>query len=101
MAADGQSWLTARDKFLFPVKALSKIFRVKPRHPLQETACCRQVPAAVWNMDWVVHCQPVGSAQTALKYLAPCIFRVAISNKRILKLEHGMVTLHYRDSAGP
>ena len=31
----------------------------------------------------------------ALKYLAPYIFRVAISNKRILKLAHGKVTFRY------
>lgn len=98
VAADGQTWLAARNKFLFPVKALSKIFRAKFRDALQKTTCYGQVPAAVWKQDWVVHCQPVGSGQTALKYLAPYIFRVAISNKRILKLEDGKVTFRYRAS---
>ena len=33
VAADEHAWIAARDKFLFPVKALSKIFRgtVAPR----------------------------------------------------------------------
>lgn len=57
-----------------------------------------QVPASVWRQEWVVHCQPVGSGQTALKYLAPYIFRVALSNNRILKLQDGQVTFRYRDS---
>ena len=35
VAADGPIWLAARNKFLFPVKALSKIFRAKFRHALQ------------------------------------------------------------------
>jgi hypothetical protein len=35
---------------------------------------------------------------SALKYLAPYIFRVAISNNRILKLEDGKVTFRYRTS---
>ena len=34
----------------------------------------------------------------ALKYLAPYIFRVAISNSRILKLEDGQVTFRYTAS---
>jgi hypothetical protein len=43
-----------------------------------------------------VHCEGVGSGLNALKYLAPYIFRVAISNNRILKLEGGRVTFRYR-----
>ena len=34
-----------------------------------------------------------------LKYLAPYIFRVAISHKRILKLAHGQVTFRYTESS--
>jgi hypothetical protein len=45
-----------------------------------------------------VHCQPVGNGLTALKYLAPYIFRVPISNRRILKLTDGKVTFRYRAS---
>ncbi len=44
----------------------------------------------------MVHCQPVGKGLGALKYLAPYIFRVAISNNRILKLADGKVTFRYR-----
>jgi hypothetical protein len=40
----------------------------------------------------------VGSGLGALKYLAPYIFRVAISNNRILKLENDRVTFRYRDT---
>jgi hypothetical protein len=46
----------------------------------------------------VVHCQSVGSGVSALKYLAPYIFRVAISNNRILKAENRKVTFRYRTS---
>jgi hypothetical protein len=98
VAADGHTWLPARKRFLFPVKALSSIFRAKFRDALQKTACYTQVPTAVWKQDWVVHCQPVGTGQTALKYLAPYIFRVAISNNRIMKLAEGKVTFRYRAS---
>jgi hypothetical protein len=47
---------------------------------------------------WVVHCEPVGTGLGALKYLAPYIFRVAISNNRLLKLENDRVTFRYRDT---
>jgi len=43
-----------------------------------------------------VHCKPVGDGRTTLKYLAPYIFRVAISNRRLVKLEHDQVTIRYR-----
>jgi len=36
--------------------------------------------------------EPVGNGQAAFKYLTPRIFRVAISNNRILSLIDGMVT---------
>jgi len=95
---DTQTWLTARKNFLFPVKALSKIFRAKFRDALRETSCFDAIPIAVWKQAWVVHCQPVGNGLHALKYLAPYIFRVAISNNRILKLINGEVTFRYKAS---
>ena len=45
-----------------------------------------------------MHCKPVGDGRTVLKYLAPYIFRVAISNRRLVKLEHDQVTFRYRTS---
>ncbi len=50
----------------------------------------------MWKQDWVVHCQQVGKGVAALKYLAPYIFRVAISNKRIVRLSGGRVTYLYK-----
>jgi hypothetical protein len=95
--ADGR-WRTANKRFLFPVKALSRIFRAKFRTALRETDCYDQVPASVWKQEWVVHCQSVGDGLNAVKYLAPYIFRVAISNRRILKLDDGRVTFRYRNA---
>jgi hypothetical protein len=96
--ADGETWLPARNTFLLPVKALSRIARAKFRDALRQTALFDLVPASVWRQAWVVHCQPVGSGLPALRYLAPYIFRVAISNNRILELAKGKVTFRYRVS---
>ena len=98
IAADGQARPSRSKNFLLPVKALSKIFRAKFRDAMRQTSCYALVPESVWEQEWVVHCQPLGDGVRALKYLAPYIFRVAISNKRILKLAAGKVTFRYRTS---
>jgi len=92
-------WLPTRKDFLVPVKALSPIFRAKFREQLRQSELFQQAPAPVWQQSWVVHSQPIGSGLTAFKYLAPYIFRVAISNARLTKLENGQVTFQYKDSA--
>jgi hypothetical protein len=46
----------------------------------------------------VVHCKPVGDGNSALKYLAPYIYRIAITNNRIEKLENGQVTFRFKNS---
>ena len=97
LAPDGEHWLPSRANFLLPVKALSILFRAKFCDALRGTELFEQIPAEVWRQPWVVHCQPVGDGRTALKYLAPYVFRVAISNRRIVKLEHGLVTFAYKD----
>lgn len=95
---DGQTWLVAREDFLLPVKALSPIFRAKFRDALRDTECFTTIPAKVWQQDWVVHCQPVGTGRQAVGYLAPYIFRVAISNRRLISCDNNQVTFRYRDS---
>jgi hypothetical protein len=97
--SDDGSWRSSREDFLVPAKALSVIFRAKFRDELKKTKLVDQVDAQVWKKDWVVHSEPVGTGEAAFKYLAPYVFRVAISNSRILKLEDGRVTFKYKDSA--
>jgi len=97
-AKDSQTWLPARQDFLLPVRALSKLFRGKMQAALRNSACYQQLPPKVWKQKWVVHCEAVGSGLGALKYLAPYIFRVALSNNRLVKLEHDRVTFRYRDT---
>jgi len=102
--SDGQTWLAARQHFFLPVRALSRLFRAAFRRELQKTKLFEQVPARVWSQEWVVHCKPVGDGQAVLKYLAPYIHRVAISNRRLLSLddrgrmETSQVTFQYRAS---
>jgi len=55
-----------------------------------------QIDSDVWNQDWIVNCQAVGAGQHSLKYLAPYVFKVAISNNRIVKIQDRIVFFKYR-----
>jgi Putative transposase/Transposase zinc-binding domain len=101
LSTDGLRWLPSRVDYMVPVYALSQIYRAKVRDALEAAGLLDQFPAEVWQEEWVVHCKPVGDGQAAMKYLAPYIFRVAISNQRIQSIEpgddgQGRVTFLYR-----
>ena len=96
--ADGR-WLPAKGRFLVHVKPLAKLFRGKVRAALQQLGWARDVPRQTWSTAWVVDCRGVGSGEAALTYLAPYVFRVALSNKRIVAVVNDEVTFRYRDGA--
>jgi hypothetical protein len=99
LSRDGTQWLTAKNPaFLVPVQALSLIFRAKVCAALKKAALLDQVPCTVWKKKWVVHCQPAGSGQKVLDYLGRYVFRVAITNSRIERIENGHVVFRYRDN---
>ena len=98
LAPDGHTWQPAKHNYLLPEKPLARIFRAKFRDLLKKTHIFAQIPQHLWRQDWVVDIIPVGTAQEALKYLAPYVFRVAISNRNILALKERHVTFRYRDS---
>ena len=100
---DGKSWLSSRVDFLIPVLAASILFRAKYKAIMDRLGLSAEIAAEVWEKAWNVNCQAVGDGTLALRYLAPYVFRVAISNSRIVKVEPGvdgtgMVTFTYRPS---
>ncbi len=98
LAPDGASWLGVKSRFLVHVKPLARLFRGKLRAGLRQWGLEAEVAREVWGKPWVVDCRPVGSGQAALKYLAPYVFRVALSNNRIVGMTNEQVTFRYRDS---
>ena len=86
LSSAGTDWLPSRIDFLVPVLALSKIFRAKFRHSMQQCGLLEQVDPAVWQAGWNVNCQAVGDGRQSLRYLAPYVFRVAIGNHRIRRV---------------
>lgn len=96
LSSDQKQWLPAAKNFYLPVKALSKIFRAKFKAEMIRQELLTAIDPAVWNIDWNVNSQAVGDSEATLKYLAPYIFRVAISDARIVSVKDGDVTFSYR-----
>lgn len=96
---DTQEWRPARDNYLVPVKALSRMFRGTFQELLGSRLGELAIPPSVWQAPWVVHCEPVrGDAENVLNYLGRYVHRIALTNHRILDIEDGRVTFRYRDT---
>jgi hypothetical protein len=57
-----------------------------------------QIPAAVWQQEWVVDIIAVGSGIPALKYLANYVYKTAFASQRILSDDGHQITFSYKDS---
>jgi hypothetical protein len=97
LTRDGKKWRASNNTYLVNVKACSKIYRAKFRDAIDKAGLADQVDPKVWRKKWVVHVIPVGNGLPALKYLAPYVFRTAITNSRIEKLDGDEVTFRFRD----
>src|SRR5437870_4717529 len=103
LSLDHSRWINARPNFLFPVKALSRVFRGKFLDLLKhceegKIQSTDKEIKALWQKDWNVNAKkPFGSPHTVLDYLGRYTHRVALSNDRILQVENGQVTFSYRD----
>ena len=114
--ADDQRWIHAQPGFLFPVRALSQVFRGKFLDALRqafdngklrfpgktEDLASREgfngLIRALRSKPWVVYSKrPFGGPEQVLKYLSRYTHRVAISNNRILTVRDGKVAFTYRD----
>jgi hypothetical protein len=101
-------WITSRPNFFVPVRILSPVFRGKLLHRLSSAvedgslgmraaAGRRQLREAAAR-KWVVYSKPpMAGPKQVLRYLGQYTHRIAISNRRILRLENGSVTFRYRD----
>jgi hypothetical protein len=101
LRADGLRWLRPKSPdFFLPQSVLAARFRNRLKQALrkQQPASFLQIPASVWRQQWVVDVQPVGSGKAALKYLSAYVCHTALSNRRILRDEHGKITFKYQAS---
>ena len=108
------AWVAARRGFLFPVKALSKVFRGKFVDALKagraqgSLAAATTLDAVAWRAllarlhahEWVVYAkQPLGGPAQVLEYLGRYTHRVAISNERIVGMDEHEVRFRVRAEA--
>ena len=102
-------WIHPKRGFLFPVKALSKVFRGKFVAALDQARIAgrlrnaptdgawRALKAQLYVHDWVVYAkQPLGGPAQVLEYLGRYTHRVAISNERIVGIDGNTVAFRVR-----
>src|ERR1700676_4615033 len=95
---DASTWHSARRKFLVPIKALAKLVRGKFRAMLRQTSPDLTIPDVVWRKRWILHVTAWGNGEQAvLDYLARYVFRVALTNARIVGLDDEGVTIPFRE----
>jgi hypothetical protein len=87
------------NKYLFAVKALSKVFRAKFVALLRKQKILeREISDALFQKDWVVYAKmPFGGPKQVIEYLGRYTHKVAISNHRILSVTDTEVSFKYKD----
>ena len=88
-----------KGKFLFPVKAMSKVFRARFVESLRkEFDGPRSFYDKLFAKDWVVYAKrPFVNPQYVVEYLGRYTHKVAISNHRIRSLANGRVVFTAKD----
>lgn len=118
LSHDRTRWIHGRSAFLFPVQALSIVFRAKYLEglhrafhageltfaagttPLADTARFATLLVQLQATPWVVYAKPpFGGPAQVLKYLGRYTHRIAISNTRLVSLVDGVVRFRWKDYA--
>ena len=120
IAPEGEHWVPCRPSFFLPVRVLSRLYRrlflekleaaygkarlqffghqAELSNPLAFADLLRQLKST----DWVVYAKrPFAGPQQVLAYLSRYTHRTAIANSRLISLDHGQVTLRWRDYRHP
>ena len=97
---DGANWHEAAGRFLVPVRALSKLVAARMRDTLRQERpeVFDALPRRTWKRAWCSFCKHYGHGkQTVLDYLARYVFRIAITNARIIGMDDTHVTFRCKD----
>jgi len=116
LSEDGSRWVSCRPGFFLPVRVLSRLFRrlflqqVVAAHQagrlqffgahaaLADAAAFAAFLAPLRRSEWVVYSKkPFGGPEAVLAYLSRYTHRVAISNRRLIAIDHTGVTFKYKD----
>jgi len=118
LSTDGAAWVPGEEDFFLPVRVLSRVFRGKfiaflkkaishgeleyhgSLSPLADPDEMEHLLDRAVRTHWVVYAKrPFGGPEQVLKYLARYTHRVAISNRRLLRLDSEQVTFSWKDYA--
>nr|WP_160148321.1 transposase [Rubripirellula obstinata] len=91
-------WQQTAENFLFDHGTACRVYKAKFADHLRELGLYDQVDASVWKKKWIVDIRAVGDGRSVLKYLAPYVHRVAISDNRIVSVDEKTVTFRYTPS---
>ncbi|HYS44242.1 MAG TPA: IS91 family transposase, partial [Geobacteraceae bacterium] len=116
LSPDHDRWIAGSPKFLLPVKILSARFRrlflqalakayaagelqfFGDLAPLADPVTFARYLAPLQDKKWVVYAKaPFGGPLHVLEYLGRYTHRVAISNRRLLSLQNGLVSFQWKD----
>jgi hypothetical protein len=93
-------WVRSRRGFLFPVKALSVVFRGKFLAALGKLLAPAPSLTALHAKAWVVYAKrPFAGPEQVLEYLGRYTHRTAISNERLVCADADSVRFRYKDYA--
>ena len=96
-------WKMAKSdgKYLFDVKAMSKLFRGKYIAALKTLLPLQMTPAllnALYKHNWVVYAKrPFTGPQSVVEYLGRYTHKIAISNHRLTHVDDRSVSFSYKD----
>jgi len=116
LSEDGSRWIACRPEFFLPVRVLSRLFRrlviemLAAAHAsgklvffgqhagLVDKDAFAAFLAPLKKCEWVVYAkQPFAGPEAVLVYLSLYTHRIAISNRRLVAADAGMVTFNYKD----
>jgi hypothetical protein len=118
LSFDKQHWVHTdkKDDFFIHVKVISRKFRGKFLHLLKQAYCKEELGFkgklrpiegkthfsafinSLYLKDWVVNIQaPFGKPEKVLEYLSRYVFRIAITDRRILEVNNGKVRFSWKD----
>ena len=107
LSSNGERWIEADPRFLFPVRALSTVFRGKFCAALAQAGSTGAVPLPegfaqlrdqLYATEWVVYAKaPFAGPAHVLDYVGGYTHRVAIANHRLLDVRDGGVCFAYRN----
>ena len=116
ISPDGSKWVSCRPNFFLPVRVLSRLFRrlflqmLDAAHRdgrlkffgahagLADKDQFARFLRPLRKSEWVVYAkQPFGGPEAVLAYLARYTHRIAISNRRLIKVDETGVTFKWKD----